>query len=97
MADTDNTVVYPKPGVTLFLPGGVHGFTTAHGSGVPMPNVHAAPLVAAGHLDTDATREKAAELAAAVAQETAAKAAEQQAAEVVEHVAGAAPGAAPGG
>ncbi len=56
----DTTIVYPKPGVTVYLPGGVHGFTTAHSGGIPMPSAHADPLIAAGHLDTDEMRAAAA-------------------------------------
>lgn len=63
------TTVYPKPGVTLYLPGGVHGFAAGP---VPMRADHAELLRAAGHLTTEAERKAAEDLARAEAETKAA-------------------------
>lgn len=81
---TETTILYPNPGVTLFLPGGGHGFRGGSGIGVPVPAAHAGPMLAVGHVKTEAQllAEAQAEKAAA-AEKTAgdalaaAKAAEQ--------------------
>lgn len=63
------TSVYPKPGVTVYLPGGVHGFSSPHRA-VPMAVEHARAL---GHaLETEAQRKAARDLAAARAEQQAA-------------------------
>lgn len=59
-----HTIVYPKPGVTVYLPGGTHGFRSGP---VPIRTEHAAELAA--HVMTEA--EKAAFDAAAAAEATA--------------------------
>jgi len=67
----DYTIVYPKPGVTIHLPGGSIGFA---GGSVPMQAEHAAALSA--HVMTEAERTAAARPApAAPAAATAALAA----------------------
>ncbi len=78
---TATTTVYPKPGVTLYLPGGVHGFDGKNGRGIPMDARHAAPLLAAGHLETAEQRKtRLASEAAAPATEAAAPLAQKTAA-----------------
>lgn len=46
-----HTIVYPKPGVTIYLPGGTHGFREGP---VPMRAEHAQAL--AGDVMTEAER-----------------------------------------
>lgn len=57
MAEIGTTIVYPKQGTTLYLPGGVHGFTDRH-VGVPLRSDHAEALRAAGGLETAGDRQK---------------------------------------
>lgn len=44
------TIVHPKPGRTIFLPGGTHGFSKGP---VSLPAEHAEALRTAGHVATD--------------------------------------------
>ncbi len=54
MAQQNTTIVYPKPGRTIFLPGGVHGFD---GGPVPMRADHAEAL--GHHVVTEAEKKAA--------------------------------------
>jgi hypothetical protein len=65
----EHTVVYPKPGVTIFLPGGTFGFAAGP---VPLRSDHAALLRAAGHVETEADRQPAAAKALPAAADAAA-------------------------
>lgn len=81
---SDTTIVYARPNVTVFLPGGVHGFHSSMGVGVPMPAAHAEALLATGHVATadQLAKEAAAKKADAAARQAddAAKAADAAAA-----------------
>lgn len=50
MAST-TTTVFPKKGVTLYLPGGTHGFSDP-AIGVPLRSDHAEVFLKAGRLGT---------------------------------------------
>lgn len=56
----NHVIVYPRPGVTIYLPGGTHGFKEGP---VPMHADHAAAL--APHVMTEAERNAAPVIAAA--------------------------------
>lgn len=58
MADVGKTIVYPAKGVTLYLPGGVHGFTDPE-LGVPLRSDHAELLAKTGSLETAEQRRSA--------------------------------------
>lgn len=75
MAQTDKVLVHPKPGVTVYLPGGVHGFDAAMSAGtggIPMRADHAEALK--DHLLTPAEKKARDDLAKAEAEERAAAA-----------------------
>ena len=76
----DITIVFPKPGTKLYLPGGVHGFDGGDDLGVPMPTAHATPLLAAGHLETVEQRKARRDMEKAKAEQAAAATAEPGAA-----------------
>lgn len=63
MAGRTQTIVYPKPGVTLYLPSGTHGFRAGP---VPMRVDHAAEL--AQHLMTEAEKTAYDDMAKAAAE-----------------------------
>jgi hypothetical protein len=85
---TTTTTVFPKKGVTLFLPGGVHGFTDQE-RGVPVPTGHATTMLAVGHVETAEQRKAAADLAKAETEKAAAQQAAAAPAEAeAEHLAG---------
>lgn len=67
MSAPATTPVYPKPGVTIYLPGGVHGFASGP---VTMRADHAAAL--APRLMTAEQKKAAEDLAKAEAEEKAA-------------------------
>lgn len=54
----EHTIVYPRPGVTVYLAGGTHGFKSGP---VPMRTDHAAALSA--HVMTEAEKAEAEKLA----------------------------------
>ncbi len=67
----DTTVIFPKPGVTVFLPGGVGGFKDSE-TGLAVRNEHAAALLMAGGVETVAQRKARRDLEAAEGEKAAA-------------------------